>query len=106
VTRTASAPRSQGAAPFRGARDRKAQLRFFVFFITLGLELSDTKVYEPYIRALLELLRNTAEQLFSNRELYRSVQLRLQRGDPSCSMTRRQITCYITDYAILEHWWP
>ena len=45
---------------------------FFIFFITLGLELSDTKVYEPSIRALLELLRNTAEQLFSNRELYRS----------------------------------
>ena len=26
---------------------------FFLFFITLGLELSDTKVYEPYIRGLL-----------------------------------------------------
>jgi hypothetical protein len=26
---------------------------FFFFFITLGMELSDTKVYEPYIRALL-----------------------------------------------------
>ena len=26
---------------------------FFSFFITLGLELSDTKVYEPEIRALL-----------------------------------------------------
>jgi len=25
---------------------------FFFFFITLGLELSDTKVYEPQIRAL------------------------------------------------------
>ena len=35
----------------------RVQLRnhhhFFFFFITLGLELSDTKVYEPYIRALL-----------------------------------------------------
>ena len=26
---------------------------FFFFFITLGLELSDTKVYEPQIRALI-----------------------------------------------------
>ena len=26
---------------------------FFFFFITLGLEISDTKVYEPYIRDLL-----------------------------------------------------
>ena len=26
-------------------------LAFFFFFITLGLELSDTQVYEPYIRA-------------------------------------------------------
>ena len=26
---------------------------FFFFFITLGLELNDTKVYEPQIRALL-----------------------------------------------------
>ena len=26
---------------------------FFFLFITLGLELSDAKVYEPYIRALL-----------------------------------------------------
>ena len=26
--------------------------RLFLFFITLGLELSDTKVYEPSIRAL------------------------------------------------------
>jgi len=26
---------------------------FFFFFITLGLELSDKKVYEPEIRALL-----------------------------------------------------
>ena len=51
---------------------------FFFFFITLGLELSDTKVYEPYIRPLLGLLRNTAEQLFSNRELYRSVQLSIE----------------------------
>jgi len=25
----------------------------FFFFISLGLELSDTKVYEPYIQALL-----------------------------------------------------
>ena len=40
---------------------------FFFFFITLGLELSDTKVYEP--KPSLELLRITAEQLFSNREL-------------------------------------
>ena len=51
-----------------GLRPRQAPLPvrlpprcfFFFFFITLGLELSDTKVYEPYIRALLELLRNTA----------------------------------------------
>ena len=28
-------------------------IKTFFFFITLGLELSDTKVYEPYIRALL-----------------------------------------------------
>ena len=28
-------------------------LFFFFFFITLGLELSDTKVHEPQIRALL-----------------------------------------------------
>jgi len=27
------------------------RLIFFFFFVTLGLELSDTKVYEPYIRA-------------------------------------------------------
>ena len=52
---------------------------FFFFFITLGLELSDTKSlralrYEPS----LELLRNTAEQLFSNRELYRSLQRSFQ----------------------------
>jgi len=31
------------------------------------------------MRALLELLRNTAEQLFSNRELYRLVQLSIER---------------------------
>jgi hypothetical protein len=30
-----------------------ATVVFFFFFITLGLELSDTTVYEPEIRALL-----------------------------------------------------
>jgi len=39
----------QAPAPRRAPR---AQV-FFFFFITLGLELSDTKVYEPQIRALL-----------------------------------------------------
>jgi hypothetical protein len=40
---------------------------FFLFDITLGLELRDTKVYEPS----LELLRITAKQLFLNREVHR-----------------------------------
>ena len=51
----------------------KASLLFF--FMTLGLELSYTKVYEPKYEPSSELLRITAGQLFSNRELYRSVQL-------------------------------
>ena len=29
------------------ALEMKEKVRFFFFFITLGLELSDTKVYEP-----------------------------------------------------------
>ena len=35
----------------------RQQTPFFFFFITLGLELSDTKVYEPYIRVLLGTTR-------------------------------------------------
>ena len=33
--------------------DRPTPYTFFFFFITLGLELSDTKVYAPSVRALL-----------------------------------------------------
>ena len=39
-------------------------LRFLLlFFITLGLELSDTKIYEPYIRALLGIASHYCEAL-------------------------------------------
>ena len=47
---------------------------FFFFLITLGLEFSDTNVYEPSS----ELLLITAKQLFLNRELCRSVQLSVE----------------------------
>ena len=64
--------------PARGAASTSVEtpspFSGFFFFIVLSLELSDTKVYEPS----LELLRITAEQLFSNRELYRLVQLSVE----------------------------
>jgi hypothetical protein len=36
-----------------GHTSPQATFFFFFFFVTLGLEMSDTKVYEPEIRALL-----------------------------------------------------
>ena len=49
------------------------------FFIALGLELSDTKVYEPEIRALLgnasRFCEASAKQLYLDWKLYRTAQL-------------------------------
>ena len=48
---------------------------FFFFFITLGLELSDTKSTSLKHEPSSEPHRISATQLFLNRELYLSVQL-------------------------------
>ena len=38
---------------------------FFFFFITLGLEMSDTKVYEPYGPSIQQRQRRTHLDLFT-----------------------------------------
>ena len=50
-------------------------LSFFFFFSTVGLETSDTKVYEPEYEPSSEPLHISAKQLSLNRELYLLVKL-------------------------------
>ena len=40
-----------------------------LYFLLSSLELSDTSIYEPEIRGLLETAPNSAKRLFLNREL-------------------------------------
>ena len=63
-----------GQACSRRAQLHAGAILLFFLFITLGVELSDTQVCEPSIRALLGMLFISAKQLFLNRELYLAVQ--------------------------------
>ena len=53
---------------------------FFFIFITLGLEMSDTKVYEPYIRDLLRTPSPYREAVFLKSRTVDLVHVLSERG--------------------------
>ena len=63
------------------------QVRSFFFFITLGLELSDTKVYKPEIRALLGTASHYCEAVVLKSRTVPN-QVRLVRGSSGSNADR------------------
>ena len=66
-------------------------------------------MYPEYQVALVDIVKHVVSgqlHLLSPSEVSCRPLNPLQWCNPSCSITGRQITCYIRGYAILGYWWP